>query len=49
MTYKLGYFDVPKKINPDELAAHLHLTGSTVVEHLSKAEHRLLAGILNEN
>jgi hypothetical protein len=49
LAYNLGYFDVPKKINSDQLAAHLHLTGSTVVEHLSKAEHRLLSGILNEN
>jgi hypothetical protein len=48
MAYRLGYFDVPKRINSDELAARLNLTGSTVVEHLSKAEHRLLAGILGE-
>jgi HTH DNA binding domain len=47
LAYKLGYFDVPKKINSDELAARLHLTGSTVVEHLGKAEHRLLMGIIN--
>ncbi len=49
LAYKLGYFDVPKKINSDELAARLHLDGSTVVEHLNKAEHRLLAGILDGN
>lgn len=48
LAYKLGYFDLPKKVNSDELAAHLHLTGSTVVEHLSKAEHRILAGIIGE-
>lgn len=48
LAYKLGYFDVPKRINSDELAARLNLTGSTVVEHLGKAEHRLLAGILGE-
>lgn len=48
MAYKLGYYDVPKKINSDELASHFHLTGSTVVEHLGKAEHRLLASILGE-
>jgi hypothetical protein len=49
LAYKLGYFDVPKKVNSDELAARLHLDSSTVVEHLSKAEHRLLAGILDGN
>jgi len=48
MAYKLGYFDVPKKINSDEVARRLHLTGSTVVEHLSKAERRLLVGIIGE-
>jgi DNA-binding CsgD family transcriptional regulator len=48
LAYRLGYFDVPKKINSDELGQRLHLTGSTVVEHLSKAERRLLAGILDE-
>lgn len=48
LAYKLGYFDVPRKINSDELAARLHLSGSTVVEHLSKAERRLLGGILGE-
>lgn len=48
MAYRLGYYDVPKKINSDELASRFHLTGSTVVEHLGKAEHRLLASILGE-
>jgi hypothetical protein len=49
LAFKLGYFDVPKKINSDELATRLRLTGSTVVEHLNKAEHRLLTGIIIEN
>jgi len=46
--YSLGYFDVPKKLNSDELGARLHLSGSTVVEHLNKAERRLLAAIIGE-
>ena len=37
-----------KRINSDELAARLHRTGSTVVEHLRKADHRLLKGIIGE-
>jgi DNA-binding CsgD family transcriptional regulator len=49
MAYKLGYFDVPKKINSDELGDRLKLSGSTVVEHLGKAERRLLDGILSES
>ena len=48
LAYRLGYFDVPKKVNSDELGERLHLTGSTVVEHLGKAEQRLLEGILGE-
>jgi DNA-binding CsgD family transcriptional regulator len=48
LAYKLGYFDVPKKINSDQLGARLHLTGSTVVEHLGKAERRLIASIIDE-
>lgn len=48
LAYKLGYFDVPKRINSDELGARLHLSGSTVVEHLSKAENRLLTGIIED-
>jgi hypothetical protein len=46
--YALGYYDVPKKVNSDELGARLHLSGSTVVEHLNKAERRLLDGIIRQ-
>ena len=49
LAYKLGYFDVPKKITSDELGARLHLTGSTVAEHLGKAERRLLDGIIGDS
>ena len=47
--YRLGYYDVPKKINSDELGTYFRLAGSTVVEHLKKAERRLLAGIIDED
>jgi len=46
--YRLGYYDVPRKISSDELAEALHLRGATVVEHLRKAELRMLAGILGD-
>ena len=48
LAYRLGYYDVPKKVNSDELGSRLHLAGSTVVEHLDKAEHRILNGVLEE-
>jgi predicted DNA binding protein len=48
LAYRLGYFDVPRKVKSDEVADRLGLTGSTVVEHLNKAERRLLAAIIDE-
>lgn len=46
--FRLGYYDVPRKINSDVLAGHFGLRSATVVEHLRKAEKRLISGILNE-
>jgi len=40
--YKMGYYDIPRKITSEELAESLGLVGSTVVEHLRKAEQRLM-------
>jgi hypothetical protein len=47
--FKLGYYDVPRKINSNVLADHLGLKSATVVEHLRKAEKRLISAILNES
>jgi predicted DNA binding protein len=47
--FKLGYCDVPRKINSDMLADHFGLRSATVVEHLRKAEKRLISAILNES
>ena len=44
--YKLGYYDIPRKISSEELAKKLNLVDSTVVEHLRKAERRLMANML---
>jgi len=44
--YKLGYYDIPRRINSDQLAEHLDIANSTLVEHLRKAEQRLLVHIL---
>ncbi len=44
--YKWGYYDIPRKITSEELAKKLKLVDSTVVEHLRKAELRLIKQII---
>jgi len=44
--YKHGYYDIPRKITTEELAKKLGLVNSTVVEHLRKAENRLIKDII---
>jgi DNA-binding CsgD family transcriptional regulator len=44
--YALGYYDVPRKISSEELARHLNADKSTVVEHLRKAERKLIGSII---
>jgi len=46
--YKHGYYDIPRKISSEELAKKLGLVDSTVVEHLRKAEKRLMAQLLEQ-
>jgi predicted DNA binding protein len=48
LAFRLGYFDTPRKISADELAAKLGLASSTLAVHLRRAERRLLAEMLNE-
>jgi len=48
IAYKLGYYEIPRKINSDQLAAKLHIVNSTAVEHLRKAEQRLLVQVLSK-
>lgn len=48
LAFRLGYFDTPRKISVEELAAKLDLASSTLAVHLRRAERRLLADILNE-
>ncbi len=47
--YKMGYYDIPRKLNSDDVAKKLRLANSTLVEHLRKAEHRLIRQILEGN
>ena len=44
--YKLGYYDVPRRISSEQLGRSLGMQAATVVEHLRKAEKRLLDAIL---
>jgi DNA-binding CsgD family transcriptional regulator len=44
--YALGYYDVPRRISSDDLSRHLDVDKSTVVEHLRKAERKLIGSII---
>jgi predicted DNA binding protein len=44
--YRQGYYDLPRKINSEQLAKRLDVVSSTLVEHLRKAELRILTGML---
>lgn len=46
--YKLGYYDVPRRITAEELAERLNLVKSTFSAHIRKAERRLLTEMLRE-
>jgi hypothetical protein len=43
---KLGYYSYPRKINSETLAKKIGLGRATVVEHLRKAENRVMAQVL---
>ena len=44
--YRMGYYDVPRRGNSQDIAKKLGLVDSTVVEHLRKAEQRLIRHII---
>jgi HTH DNA binding domain len=44
--FALGYYDVLRKISSDDLSRHLNVDKSTIVEHLRKAERKLIDGII---
>jgi len=46
--YRLGYFDVPRRIDSRRLGRALGLKAATVVEHLRKAERRLFDALLGD-
>jgi predicted DNA binding protein len=47
--HKLGYYEVPRKVNLELLAEQLGLAYSTVDVQLRRAERRLLNHIINES
>lgn len=44
--YAKGYYEVPRRVSSDELAADLNLDKSTVLEHLRRAERNVLSELL---
>lgn len=44
--WEMGYYEVPKAVSADEIAAELDLDSSTVNEHLQRAERNLLGQFL---
>jgi len=45
--FNLGYYDLPRRIGSRELAERLNIRGSALIAHRRKAEHRVLAKIIN--
>lgn len=43
---RLGYYEIPRKVTSKKVASELHLSKTTTLEHLRKAEKRLLNFIL---
>ncbi len=46
--YNSGYFDHPRKINAGELARKIGMHKTTLLEHLHKAEKRLIGHIIEQ-
>jgi predicted DNA binding protein len=44
--YGLGYYDAPRRVSSEEVSRHLDVDKSTFVEHLRKAERKLVAEVM---
>lgn len=47
-SYRLGFFDHPRRINAGELAGKMGMHKTTLLEHIHKAEKRLIGHILGQ-
>ncbi len=48
-SYRRGFFDHPRKINAGELAEKMGMHKTTLLEHIHKAEKRLIGHILEQS
>jgi len=46
--FRLGYYDVPRRVSSEELAMQLKIREPTLATHRRKAERRLLSAIVGE-
>jgi predicted DNA binding protein len=47
-SYRCGFFDHPRRINAGELAEKMGMHKTTLLEHIHKAEKRLIGHILEQ-
>lgn len=47
--FEMGYYEVPRAVSTEAVAAELGLDGSTVVEHLQRAERNVLGRVLDRD
>lgn len=45
--FNMGYYEVPREVSTEEIAAELGLDPSTVTEHLQRAERTVLSQLLS--
>jgi len=46
--YNMGYYEIPRKTDSEQLAKKLNLVRSTVAEHLRKAEQRIIKEVISQ-
>lgn len=44
--FEMGYYEVPREVSTEQVAAELDLDASTVAEHLQRAERNVLSRVL---